>query len=183
MICIEIDELVPCLIDNETGEIVETEVIRIKRKSFLSKYNKKTNWYINWADLLKQNEIYAIVIKGTVDIQGLVAIRPDNDMQAVFVTWMVAAPHNNPEILNGKEKRYKGVGGHLFAIASKKSVDYNYGGAITGFAANEKLMQHYCQLFNAEKICMLHPYQIFIPENEGLKIQEVYNYDWTEDII
>lgn len=43
MVCVEIDDLVSCLLDNATGEIVETEVIRIKRKSFLSKYNKKTS--------------------------------------------------------------------------------------------------------------------------------------------
>ena len=183
MICIGIDDLVPCLIDCETGEIIETEVVRIKRKSFLSKYNQRTNWYINWADLLTENEIYAIVIKGTVDIQGLIAIRPDKNMQAVCITWMVSAPHNNPEFTHSKRQKYKGVGGHLFAIASKKSLDYNFGGAITGFAANEKLMNHYCNIFNAEKICMLHPYQIFIPEQEGLRIQEVYNYDWTEDTI
>ena len=33
----EIDELVPCLIDNQTGEIVETEVIQIRRKKLLIK--------------------------------------------------------------------------------------------------------------------------------------------------
>ena len=136
---------------------------------------------MNWADLLKENEIYTIVVKGTVDIQGLVAIRADENMQAVFVSWMVAAPQNNLQISNNK--RYNGVGGHLFAIASKKSLDFGYGGAITGFASDEKLMIHYCNSFNAEPICMLHPYQIFISEEEGLKIQEVYNYDWTEDII
>ena len=43
MLCVEIEELTPCLTDNESGEIVETEVIRIKRKSFLSKYNKNCN--------------------------------------------------------------------------------------------------------------------------------------------
>ena len=41
MICIQIDELTPCLTNTETGEIMETEVIQIKRKSFLSKYNEK----------------------------------------------------------------------------------------------------------------------------------------------
>lgn len=30
---------------------------------------------------------------------------------------------------------------------------------------------------------MLHPYQIFIPEEEDAKIQEVYNYDWTDEFI
>lgn len=183
MICVKIDGMVPCLYDNTTGEVVETEVIRIKRKSFLSKYNTRTNWYINWALLLDENEVYAIVVKGTVDIQGLVAIRPDTGMQAVYITWMVAAPQNNPEILNGNAKRYTGVGGHLFAVASKKSCDYGFGGAVTGFAADEKLMKHYCEVFHAEAICMLHPYQIFIPEEEGIKIQEVYDYEWTDDII
>lgn len=38
MIYVDIDEFSPCLIDNTSGEIVETEVIRIKRRSFLSKY-------------------------------------------------------------------------------------------------------------------------------------------------
>ena len=183
MICVQIDELTPCLTNTETGEIMETEVIQIKRKSFLSKYNEKNNWYINWANLTKENEIYAIVLKGSVDIQGLVALRPDSNMQAIFITWMVAAPVNNPELLNGKNKKYNGVGGHLFAVAVKKSIDYGYGGAITGFAANKELMNHYCKTFHADAICMLHPYQIFISEDNGLTIQEVYSYEWTEDII
>ena len=42
MIYVDIDELTPCLVNNLTGEIMETEVIRIKRTSFLSKYNEKT---------------------------------------------------------------------------------------------------------------------------------------------
>lgn len=51
MVTVDIDELTPCLIDSTTGEIVETEVIRIKRHSFLSKYNKITGWYTyEWTD-------------------------------------------------------------------------------------------------------------------------------------
>lgn len=30
---------------------------------------------------------------------------------------------------------------------------------------------------------MLHPYQIFISEEAGKSIQEVYDYEWTDDII
>ena len=184
MICVDIDELVSCLLDNETGEIVETEVIRVKRESFLSKYNKKTKWYIEWKDLLNENEIYALVIKGTVSIQGLIAVRPDENMKTSFITWMVAAPHNNPLFLkDGEKKRYNGVGGHLFAIASQLSCKYGFGGAVSGFAANQELMEHYCDVFDAEPICMLHPYQIFIPEESGEKIREVYTYDWTDEIL
>ena len=39
MINVMIDEFTPCLKDARTGELVQTEVIQIKRKSFLKKYN------------------------------------------------------------------------------------------------------------------------------------------------
>ena len=42
MITFRIDEFTPCLKEVETGEIYDTEVVRLKRKSFLSKFNKKT---------------------------------------------------------------------------------------------------------------------------------------------
>ena len=35
MLTVGIDELTPCLKDNMTGAIIETEVVRIKRISFL----------------------------------------------------------------------------------------------------------------------------------------------------
>lgn len=71
MINVIIDEFTPCLKNSKTGELVRTEVIRIRRKSFLRKYNKNNGWYVNWASLLDDNEIYALVIEGSVDIQGL----------------------------------------------------------------------------------------------------------------
>ena len=43
-----IDNITPCLKDNTTGDIIETEVLRVKRKSFLTKFNKKNGWYTNW---------------------------------------------------------------------------------------------------------------------------------------
>lgn len=41
MINVVIDEFTPCLKDSRTGELIQTEVIRVRRKSFLKKYNKK----------------------------------------------------------------------------------------------------------------------------------------------
>lgn len=35
-----IDDLSQCLIEANTGDIVETEVLRVTRKSFLQKFNK-----------------------------------------------------------------------------------------------------------------------------------------------
>ena len=37
MINVMIDEFTPCLKDSKTGELVQTEVIRIRRKSFFEK--------------------------------------------------------------------------------------------------------------------------------------------------
>lgn len=38
-ISVRIDDFTPCLKSASTGELVDTEVIRIRRKSFLSSYN------------------------------------------------------------------------------------------------------------------------------------------------
>ncbi len=53
---VRIDDLTPCLKDNLTGEVVNTEVIRIRRKSFLSKFNRKSGWYVNWGKIVEDND-------------------------------------------------------------------------------------------------------------------------------
>lgn len=181
MINVYIDEFTPCLKDARTGELVQTEVIRVRRKSFLKKYNKKNGWYVNWESLTDENEIYALVVEGSVDIQGLVAVAPNDDMQAVYISWMCTSPDNNKQITD--EVRYLGVGGHLFAIAAKKSVDFGYDGYMYGFAANEELLQHYVDVFHGEVIGMLHPYQFAIDEENAKTIMEVYDYEWTDEEI
>jgi len=72
-----------------------------------------------------------------VDIQGLVAVANNKEMNAVYICWMCSNPQNNKEIVDNV--KYIGVGGHLFAIAAKKSCDFGYNGLMTGFAANKKL--------------------------------------------
>lgn len=178
MLKVWVDEFSPCLKDAATGDIIETEVVQITRRSYLKKFNMKTQWYINWADLLAENEVYALVIKGTTDIQGMVALQRNDDYQAVYITWMCAAPQNNKEIV--EKPKYLGVGGHLFAIAIDKSIEYGYEGVVTGFAADEALMQHYCEVFNAFPLRALHPYQIMIDEISANTIKEVYTYEWTD---
>lgn len=181
MITVLIDELTPCLRDVETGEIIETEVVQIVRKSFLQKYNKKNGWYTNWAKLVDDNLIYALVIKGTCDIQGLVAIQYPTEMDSAYVTWMCAAPQNNKLICDNP--KYMGVGGHLFAIASQWSLESGYDGVITGFAANENLLSHYQKAFGAIKLGILHQYHLMIDEINSSKIREVYDYEWTDEKI
>lgn len=181
MINVLIDEFTPCLKDARTGELVQTEVIRIRRKSFLRKYNKKNGWYTNWAALADENEIYALVVEGSVDIQGLVAVTRNDDIKALYISWMCASPDNNKQITD--TVKYLGVGGHLFAIAAQKSIHFGYDGYMYGFAADKKLLNHYVNTFNGEIIAILHPYQFAIGEQAAKKIMEVYDYEWTDEEI
>ena len=149
MITFIIDEVIPCLKDVETGEIYDTEVVRLKRKSFLSKFNRRTGWYINWGKFDEETEIYALVLKGTVDIQGLIAIRYDEDCKAVNIAWACTAPQNN--VWQYKKQKYSGVGGHLFAIASELSVKKGYEGFVYGEAIDRELCEYYIEKSEAKR--------------------------------
>ena len=179
MITVDIDMLTPCLKDSETGDLVETEVLKVSRKSFLKKYNEKNGWYTDWSKLADKNEIFALVIKGTTAIQGLVALAPDHEQEAMYVSWMVAAPQNNIDIVDTQQ--YYGVGGHLFAVAIQRAIHYGFNGAIYGFANSEARLKHYIKWFNAFYIGAFHPYHFLISDNAAVQILEDYNYDWSED--
>jgi hypothetical protein len=179
LITFTIDTLTPCLRNVHTGDIVETEVMRIRRKSFLSKFNEKTGWYVNWSKFPSEVEIYALVIKGTVDIQGLIALTNDNDSNAVYINWACTSPNNN--IWRNGVKDYDGVGGHLFAVAINKSLEYGHGGCIHAIAMDEDIMNHYKKQFGANIIGILHPYHFVIDEKVAEKIMEVYDYGWSDD--
>lgn len=181
MITVDIDEMTPCLKDVQTGDIVETEVLKIGRKSFLQKFNLKTGWYADWNKLAKECEIYALVIKGTMDIQGLIAIDSRQNRDALYVPWMVAAPQNNQEICGCGKQKYYGTGGHLFAVAIKKSIEYGCGGAIYGFASTKDKLEHYEKWFGAEHIGILHAFHFLIADETAVKIVEDYNYEWSDD--
>lgn len=63
------------------------------------------------------------------------------------------------------------------------SVEYGFDGVIVGYAANMDLVKHYCNVFKAEHIALLHPFQIAIYEEESAALREVYDYEWTDEEI
>lgn len=172
-----IDEIVPCLKDTVTGEMKETVVFKIESRSYLKQYTEQNGWQINWIELPVDVEVYELALKDTKEIQGLVAVKNDVNSRAAFLHWACTAPQNNKHDF-GKQK-YSGVGGHLFAIAADKSVQWGYEGAMHGFALNKELLEHYMETFNAEFLGMLHDYQFFINEINAKKLLEVYNYEWN----
>ena len=172
-----IDEIVPCLKDTVTGEMKETVVFKIESRSYLKQFTEQNGWQINWIELPSDVEVYELALKDTKEIQGLVAVKNDVNSRAAFLHWACTAPHNNKHDF-GKQK-YSGVGGHLFAIAADKSIQWGYEGAMHGFALNKELLEHYMETFNAEFLGMLHDYRFFINENDAKKLLEVYNYEWN----
>lgn len=178
IINIEIDELVPCLRDTKTGEIVDTLVVKVNSRSELKGFNKKNGWYVNWNQAPKDVEIYKLLAKNSSEVQGLIGIVPKDDHKAVYLHWAVAAPHNNP-LISG-QKRYEGVGGHLFAIAAEQSVKAGYGGALYGFAANKELVELYVNKYGAKHLPIEHRYEIFFEEQAAMTILKEYTYEFKE---
>lgn len=64
-----IDDLVPCLKDTTTGEFKNTVVFRIESRTYLKRFNQKSGWVINWAEIPKDVEVYALAIQDTNEIQ------------------------------------------------------------------------------------------------------------------
>ena len=95
--CVDIwlDEIVPCLKDNETGAIKETVVFKIESRSFLKKFKEKDGWGINWIQVPKDVEVYALALKENNEIQGLVGVKNDVNVMAAYLHWACTAPQNN----------------------------------------------------------------------------------------
>lgn len=182
MIAFAIDDLTPCLIDTLTGETIQTEVVELKRKSFLSKFNSRNGWYVNWSKFAPGVRIFALVIYGTMDIQGLIAVEPNPSYKAVHILWACTAPQNN--VWETGEQKYKGVGGHLFAIASELSIMSGFDGTVYGEAMDEEILKYYVNQFGASRLPKtIHPYAMAINSATAKQIREVYDYDWSDEVI
>lgn len=77
----------------------------------------------------------SVKIKGGTDIEGLIALKHDTEAKGIYIGFASSAPHNSPF---SKDKKYLGVGGHLFAIAAEEALNKT-NGDMYAFAANEKL--------------------------------------------
>ena len=179
MICIEIDELTPCLKEVSSGLMIDTEIKAIFSKNTLKGFTKK-EWYENWSKLLQSgNEIYALYLKNDSTVQGLVALKPMPEFKSVYITWMVAAPHNNPEKTDNP--KFKGVGGHFFALAIQRSLECGFGGHVYGYAKDYETEQKFISCHGAIHIGAFHPYHMEISGQAARRIWEEYTYDFFKE--
>ena len=47
------------------------ELYKLRENLFLKKYNKKNGGYTNWAQLIDDNEVYALVVEGSVNVSKI----------------------------------------------------------------------------------------------------------------
>ena len=117
-----------------------------------------------------------------MDIQGLVAVSPDYEMKTMYIDWACTAPHNDIN-KNGTQK-YSGVGGQLIAIAAEMSMRYGFNGWIYGKAMNEEVFKHFIQHHGALPLPkVIHPFALYFDGVTTKRIREVYDYEWTDEII
>lgn len=177
IINVEIDELTPCLRDNKTGELVQTEVKKVTNRSELANCTEKNGWDFPWNKAPRDAEVYSLRVKGSSEIEGLIALKKEPENAAVYLYWGNAAPHNQITETNAK-KKYNGVGGHLFAIAADISVKEGYGGFMYADAANKELYELFVNEYGATPIpTHNNPYRFFFDGKATKRILDTYTFD------
>lgn len=156
-----IDQLTDCLIDSDTGQIMKTEY-RVHTCP-LTKAEYK-HWNFNWK--IAQNKgyfIYELFLKNDSVVQGRIALKINGG--AADVNIAETAPHNF-----GHRRKYKGVGGHLFAIACQFSLEAGCDGVVA-FTSKSGLSAYYKKALGAIEIM---PNRLVIFEREAQLLLNKY---------
>jgi hypothetical protein len=148
-----IDELTPCLMDGTTGEIVKTEYKLIKSLVEIKRINGDHDWafdwILEWNRREKGSEIYKLTLEGNAQTQGIIhLVKKEGFVEARTVE---SALHNRAEIVGKENQKYRGVGGHLFAIAAKRSFEEGNGGYV-GLTSVTSRVEQYKKMLNARVV-------------------------------
>lgn len=159
-----IDKLTNSIENTSTGEVFDTEVVRLVLKDISQV--KKTDWQFDWAKELKDKtkEVYKLTTENNPSIiQGLISIEDKQDH--IFMHLIESAKFNK-----NKDKVYLGVPGNLVAYACKVSVDRGYQGFLA-FDAKTALIKHYQESLYATHFRGL---KMFIETKAALRLISQY---------
>ena len=160
----EIDRLTNSIENTQTGEVFDTEIMRLTDKDI--KQIKKADWQFDWSKELKDKskEVYKLTtVNNPTIIQGLLSIEDKQDH--IFMHLIESAKFNK-----GKNKVYFGVPGNLVAYACKVSVNKGYEGFLA-FDAKSTLIKHYQETLYATHFRGL---RMFIETSSALKLISQY---------
>ena len=159
-----IDKLTNSIENTSTGEVFDTEVVRLTLKDV--NQIRKADWQFDWAKEIKDksNEVYKLTtVNNPTIIQGLLSIEDKQDH--IFMHLIESAKFNKH-----KDKVYVGVPGNLVAYACKVSVDKGYQGFLA-FDAKSALIKHYQESLYARHFRGL---RMFIESNAALRLISQY---------
>lgn len=157
-----IDELTDCLVERVTGSIVETEY---RKRNTPIKPSEYRGWKFDWR-IPERNDyaIYELFLKNDKTVQGRIAVRIDGGVADVDI--VESAPWN----VGSETQQYIGVGGHLFAIACKLSLDANCDGFVA-FTAKNNLINHYMETLNAK---IINDQRMYVDDQAAKILMEKY---------
>ncbi|MCR5612162.1 hypothetical protein [Treponema sp.] len=165
---IEIDGLTNCLVKRSSGEECDTQYRLISKTITKTEAQKliKEGWLFDWSIPHSNGyEVYELLLKGTDERQGLIALKHIRDQLYTYVDIVESAPKNR-----GQNGVFQGVGAHLFAIACKLSWDVGNEGFVQ-FKAKTNLVEHYRTTLNAQNI---DEQNIFIDSYAALNLIKKY---------
>lgn len=153
---------------HKSGELYPISFLRLQPRD-VDRMFKKDGWSrgFNWGSYFQyaRIELYKMVIAGTDDIQGVIAIEP---MEGYIEVHLIeSAPHNR-----GMDKEFDYVGPHLFTFACRRSVELGFEGFVA-MTAKTKLIEHYQRELGAE-IIDYKAGRMFIPNVAADKLIRVY---------
>ncbi len=142
MIDIEIDKLTNSVEEVGTGRKLDTIIERATRSDLKG---LGPGWKFDWMAELRRHEVYKLVVSELADeIHGLASLSREADH--VFAHMLENRPQNV-----GREKRYEGVAGNLFAFAAKLSFELGHQGFVC-FVAKTQLIGHCEKKFGAQRM-------------------------------
>lgn len=137
-----IDELTDCLVERQTGAIVDTEYRQRMNPIRSTEYK---GWKFDWKKTEKNGyDIYELFLKDDDVVQGRISLKIDGGVADVDI--VESAPHNF-----SSKGQYIGVGGHLFAIACQISLEAGCDGVVA-FTSKSDLVEYYKREVNAVEI-------------------------------
>ena len=102
------------------------------------------------------------------EVQGYIALMHHEKDYYTFVPLVESAPRNR-----GSNGRYKGVGGHLFAIACKESWDNGNAGCVM-FESKTDLVQHYMNTLSATIMSSRIPVKLLLDTRAAANLIQKY---------
>ena len=182
MISVEMDELWPLLKDLEAGVLISAEIVPVQNRGFLAGYNEHTGWKADWQKLHDSNDIFALVLSGTYDVQGMLAMHSADDpaINAAHIVCMVDAPRNRITDDVFRARKYSGVGGFLLAAAGEYAHHHGYpDDAVYGEVKDRNMLDIFTRDLGAASIASTgkNSYRFLLSGAEMRAVEIVYKDD------